>query len=160
MEKVVFVKVDDLNIMGRCKGCDGLVGRVHQEHCYRTQFPFGPTVRPMKVWIPDLMGPYEAEVVVGGRWNGWLIPRFSYQTVGLLVADSKRLHNAGVEVELLEIGEDLLGEYVVSYGPHEEEDHPDNTYEKFYGPPFYIGAYGWCWEQYPGEDEDEDGEDE
>lgn len=42
---------------------------------------------PARVEIHDFAGPYDAEILDGETWNGWVIPRFTREVAELLMAD-------------------------------------------------------------------------
>jgi len=47
-----------------------------------------------KVCIDDYFGPYDAKVDLSDRWNGWLCPSFTLDTVRALAARSQELAHA------------------------------------------------------------------
>lgn len=153
------VSFEDLNPFGVCRGCDALPGLPHDESCYRIQPPIPqstPGWRAASVTIPSLsgMGAYEAEVKLGERWNGFMIPRFTPQQARRLVDDmeSLRLKYDDTIDRMTWLSPRLL--HIEPFDDYDLDGNPTyrcsvvgGSCKVLEGPLYCIGAYEWCWEE-------------
>ena len=94
----------------------------------------------------DDLGPYPAQILVGQRWNGWVIPRFTPAVVERIAADLAATHAArGVDpldVEIIRFDGDIALT-VRAPGTTDEEivdrQAPDPAGR------YRIGGFRWCW---------------
>lgn len=51
----------------------------------------GARLTRMRVCIDDMLGPYDAQLDPTHRWNGWLVPQFTLDTVRQIAARTQEL---------------------------------------------------------------------
>jgi hypothetical protein len=96
---------------------------------------------PARVEIPDLLGPYQAQIADGRTWNGWAIPRFTAETAARIATDTQTLaaRHAPDEIQIVRLRVEIVSH---AGTPQEEVEtitaDPDGL--------FPIGAFAWTWE--------------
>lgn len=93
----------------------------------------------MRVTFDDGDHVYDAAYVNDARWNGWLMPSFTLETVRQMAEDMNAMP---AELEGVRITIHNDDSVTVHYLSTDESD----TYHQLSGL-YPIGAGGWCWER-------------
>ncbi|MEU4095533.1 hypothetical protein [Streptomyces sp. NPDC026673] len=107
-----------------------------------------------RVCLEEILGPYDATVDPTNRWNGWLAPSFTLDTVRLIAARTQQLaeedgHDSVDTIYVLDggtrAGEPRAVVVHVSWQWHDEENTGASIIEPNDDGLYAIGGFSWCW---------------
>lgn len=84
------------------------------------------------------------------RWNGWLCPRFDWDTA-LKIAAAVTDSDPEGEDHVVEIGDHVITIYRAAY--MDDADYEPDVYEADADGMFHIGSMTWAWELFAPDDQ-------